>query len=564
MALARPELPALAVATVCLFVSAGLGLAVPRAIQAAIDSLGSGQTPITPELVGLGALGLAVYALASMGRTWLFTLAGERIVRRLRNQLFGRLVHQPISTFDQQRTGDLLSRLSSDTAAVQTALTVDVSHALRQLIPAVGGIALLAWMAPRLALVMAVLLPAVGIGTAWYGRRLRRDSRALADAHAEASSVASEVLGAIRTVRSFAREDWATERYGRHLDHGYEVARHRARATGVFVAVSQGVRLGAVALVVLLGVQEVAAGRLGLGALGAFLLYATMVAFSLGTLATLWGSYMRAMGATERVFAWLDTPEAATGGERPAGVRGALLLDGVDFAYPSRSDRPALRGVHLHVRAGECVALVGASGSGKSTVAALVSRLYDPDRGGLSLDDRPFTDLDPSWLREQVGVVSQEPVLFGASIAANLRLGRPDATDDELIAAAQAANALGFIEAFPDGFATEVGERGIALSGGQKQRIAIARALLKDPAVLILDEATSALDAESEHQVKQAIDRLMVGRTTLIIAHRLSTVRAADRIVVLHQGAVVEVGSHHELLHRQGAYAALVHRQNAA
>ena len=210
------------------------------------------------------------------------------------------------------------------------------------------------------------------------------------------------------------------------------------------------------------------------------------------------------------------------------------------------------------------MALVGASGSGKSTVAALVSRLYDPDRGGLSLDDRPFTDLDPSWLREQVGVVSQEPVLFGASIAANLRLGRPDATDDELIAAAQAANALGFIEAFPDGFATEVGERGIALSGGQKQRIAIARALLKDPAVLILDEATSALDAESEHQVKQAIDRLMVGRTTLIIAHRLSTVRAADRIVVLHQGAVVEVGSHHELLHRQGAYAALVHRQNAA
>ncbi len=392
---------------------------------------------------------------------------------------------------------------------------------------------------------------------------MRKLSQQAQDALAAAGQVAEETIGGIRTVRAFTQEESEAARYAQAVGESYAVSRVRIRAIATFTGGASVAGYGAVALVLWWGGRMVVGGELTPGELTSFILYTLTVAFSIGAIGDLFTDFMRAVGAADRVFALLDRDPAIplTGGLVPARVEGRVALEAVEFRYPTRPDAVVLSGLSLALSPGEVVALVGPSGSGKSTVAALVSRLYDPSAGRVTLDGQDLRDLDATWLRQQIGVVSQEPMLMSTSIRENIRYGRPGSTEEEVEAAARDANALDFIERFPEGLATPVGERGVQLSGGQKQRVAIARALLKNPAILILDEATSALDAESEHLVKTALERLQKGRTTLVIAHRLSTVKNADRVAVIAEGKVAQLGGHEALMREGGIYRRLVERQ---
>jgi ATP-binding cassette subfamily B protein len=572
LALARPQLPLLAIATGALIISSGLGLLYPQAVAWMVDSIGGEPTPLPvlgvltfDQMALLMLVVFAVSAFFSMIRAWLFTIAGERIVARLRTDLYGAILGQDISFFDRSRTGELTNRLASDTTVLQNTVTVNVSMALRFGASTVGGIAMLVYTSPRLAALALVIVPLVAVAGAVYGRLIRRWSKDVQDALADATTVAEETFSGVRTVRAFAREAGEIGRYGAAVQRSYDLAAKRALAMGVFNGFIGFAGYGTIALVVWYGGRMVLDGAMSSGELTAFLLYTLMVAFSMSALANLFGDFMRASGASQRVFHLMDTVgDYESSGDVVDAVEGHVAFDDVHFVYPSRPDITVLDGFDLTIEPGRAVALVGPSGSGKSTVAALLTRFYAPLAGTIAVDGRDVAGLDGSSLRRHVGVVAQEPILFATSIRDNIRYGRPDATDDEVRAAALAANALAFVEAFPDGLDTLVGERGVRLSGGQKQRIAIARAVLKDPAILILDEATSALDSESEHLVQEALDRLMEGRTTLVIAHRLSTVRDADEVVVLDAGRVVERGSHDELVAREGLYHKLVERQFAS
>jgi ATP-binding cassette subfamily B protein len=573
-ALARPEAGALLAGTVFLALASAAGLLYPQAIRLVIDgALGRGGSGILgggPGLVDRAAIALGALALVQGGagalRNILFSLAGERVVARLRRDVHRHILDQELAFFDERRTGELTSRLASDTATLQNAVSANVSMALRNLAMAVGGIGFLFYTSPVLTLLMLTVVPAVAVGAVVYARRIRRLSRDTQDALAAAGEIAEESISGIRTVRSFDAEEREAARYGGAIQRAYALARRRVLAGSAFFAGALGGAYVAAALVLWYGGRLVARDALSVGGLTSFLVYTLLVAMSLGVLADLWADFHRALGAAERVFELQDrVPRIPTGGgSTPVRVEGHLSLESVGFSYPSRPDTPVLRGLDLDIRAGQVVALVGPSGAGKSTVAALVARLYDPDRGRIRLDGRDLRELDPHWLRQRIGAVSQEPILFSTTVAANVRYGRPGASDAEVEAAARAANAHEFIARFPEAYSTQVGERGVQLSGGQKQRVAIARAVLKDPRILLLDEATSALDAESEHLVKEALERLMAGRTTLIIAHRLSTVMGADRVVVLEAGQVVQHGSHASLLHEDGPYRRLVERQFAA
>ncbi len=566
LALARPEASLLAIATLALLVSASTQLVFPQAVKWMVDAVIEAESPVDLNLAaGVLVVVFLVQAVFSMLRSWLFTVAGERVVARLRGDLFASVVAQDIAFYDKTRTGELTNRLASDTTVLQNAVTVNVSMALRFGLGAIGGTAMLLWMSPVLALVALAVVPVVAVSASLYGRVLRRISAKVQDALARSTEIAEETFAGIRTVRSFAREAGEVARYREAVHESYRLAAQRALAIGVFTGVAGFAGYSAVALVVWYGGSLVMQDVMTMGDLTAFLLYTALVAASLGALSGLWGDLMRAAGASQRVFALLDRAPGleAARGEVLAQVDGRVRFDGVRFAYPSRPELDVLHRLDLEVAPGEVVALVGPSGAGKSTVAALLGRLYDPDGGAISIDGHDLRALEPRALRRHIGVVSQEPILFATTIAENIRYGRPEASDDAVRAAARAANAEAFIDGFPEGFDTPVGERGARLSGGQKQRIAIARALLKDPRILILDEATSALDAESEHLVQEALERLMEGRTTLIIAHRLSTVRRADRVVVLEHGRVAESGSHDALVASDGLYRRLVERQFA-
>jgi ATP-binding cassette subfamily B protein len=506
----------------------------------------------------------ALVSAVAMGvRFYLFSLAGERVVARLRETLYRSILAQEVAFFDGERTGDLTSRLSADTATLQSAVSANISMGLRNLLQLIGGVALLIYTSPRLAALMLVVVPIIAVSAVISARRIRRLARPVQDALAESSAIAEEGIGGIRTVRAFAAEAHEAARYAVATQRSLEKARQRARASAFFMSSTSLAGYLAVALIFWYGGHLVLAGQLSPGDLTSFLVYTLIVGFSLGALTDLWTDFMRALGAAERVFELCDRqPQVTTArGLQPEHTAGLVELDEVEFAYPTRADAPVLRGLSLRLSPGEIVALVGPSGGGKSTVAALLQRFYDPAHGAQRLDGRDLRELDTDWLRRQIATVAQEPLLFSTSIADNIRYGRPGATPAEIEAAARAANADGFIRGFPDGYATLVGERGIQLSGGQKQRVAIARAVLKDPRLLILDEATSALDAESEHLVKEALERLMRGRTTLVIAHRLSTVKDAHRVVVLEQGRVAQEGRHDELLAAGGTYQRMVERQ---
>lgn len=565
--LARPEVAVLTVATLALLVSSGLGLVYPVAVQWMIEGISGDDPPIDFDSAAVLLVVLfAVQSVFAMVRAWLFTVAGERVVARLRTQLYQAIIGQDISFFDQSRTGELTNRLASDTTVLQNTVTVNVSMALRFTAQAIGALVLLLVMSRELTLLAMAVVPVVAIGAALYGRWIQRLSTEVQDALAASTEVAEESISGLRTVRSFAREEQEVARYGEAVEESYRLAARRALVTGLFQGTAGFAGYCAVALVVWYGGNLVVEGEMTIGELIAFLLYTLTVAFSLGALSGLYGDFMRAVGASQRVFQLIDQePELeGRGGRTLERLEGRLVLDGVHFRYPTRPDVPVLEGLDLVVEPGAVVALVGPSGSGKSTVASLLVRFYDPDEGTLSVDGTDLRELDTTWWREQIGLVSQEPILFATSIAENIRYGRPDASDEALREAAQAANALGFVESFPEGFETKVGERGVQLSGGQKQRIAIARAILKDPQFLVLDEATSALDSESEHLVQEALDRLMEGRTTVVIAHRLSTIRDADEVIVLDGGRVAERGRHDELMQQGGTYRRLVERQSSS
>jgi ABC transporter fused permease/ATP-binding protein len=563
-ALASPERSLLAVATLCLLVGTATSLAAPQGIRILMD-----MVTTTRNADRMGAMMLGFMALFVVGavfiflRAYLFTLAGERVVARLRRNLFSQLVQQEVAFFDREKTGDLLNRLSADTGVLQNSVTVNISMALRSVLQALGSAAVLAWTSWHLTLLMLLVVPVVAVGAVLFARSIRGLSRRTQDALAEASQVAEQALSNIRTVRSFAREGLETDRYGQRIQLAFEAGRQSARAYGAFQGGLGLAAYVAIAAVLFYGARLVMAGELSVGDLTAFMLYTLYLAFALATVSSLWGDFNRALGASSRVFELLDRQPSVVSpqGRTLSDVVGKVNLEGVHFSYPSRPDVPVLRGVDLSLQPGRVVALVGPSGSGKSTVSALISRFYDPAEGRVTLDGTDVRELKTDFLRDQVGVVSQEPALFALSIAENIRYGRLNATDAEVEAAARAAHAHEFIARFPDGYRTLVGERGVQLSGGQKQRIAIARAVLKDPRVLILDEATSALDAESEHLVQQALEQLMKGRTVLVIAHRLSTVQGADEVLVLQNGLVVERGRHEQLLVLDGVYKRLVERQ---
>ncbi len=566
LALARPQWRMLALGTVFLFVGSAAGLAFPQAMRFIMDGA---FTERSPELVDQAAAAMLVIFLvqgvAIAGRSYLFTVVGERIVTNLRKTVYSRILDQEVAFFDSRRTGELISRLASDTGVLQNTVSVNISMALRHSLMTLGGIGLLLWTSPKLTGLMLLVVPPVAIGAVTFGRRIRRFSRGVHDALAKASEAAEESISGIRTVRAFTAEDRERDRYGGAVETAFELARQRSALSAGFIGVTSFAGYSAVAIVLWMGGHQVLDGEMTVGDLTSFVLYTLTVAFALGALGGLWVDFMRAVGAGERVFEIMDRDPAIHNKEglQPDDMAGEVCFERVNFTYPARPDIQVLHDVELEVATGEVIALVGPSGGGKSTVAALLQRLYDPDEGRVLVDGLDVCDISPDWLRQRIGVVAQEPTLFSATVAENILYGRPDAGRSAVEAAAKAANAAEFIAGFPEGYDTEVGERGVQLSGGQKQRVAIARAVLKDPRILLLDEATSALDAESEHLVKDALERLMKGRTTLIIAHRLSTVKDADRVAVVDGGRVVESGPHEELVKKDGLYRRLVERQLA-
>lgn len=571
-ALAWPERWPLMLATIFLLASAAGNLAFPRAAGTLFDQALLNVTAGKVDLQRVDAMAavlvliFAATALASALRFVLFSRAGERIVSRLRGDLYASMLRQETGFFDSQKTGELTSRLSSDTTVLQTTVTANLSMVLRNLTQAFGALVMLLVTSSKLTSMMVAVVPPVALAAVFYGRKVRKLSKESQDALAKASEVAVESLGGIRTVRSFAAEAAEVSRYKDAIGHSLTLAFRRITLSGIFFGIAFFAAFSAGAFVFWYGARMVASGELTPGSLISFLFYTMQMAFGLAALAELWTDVQRAAGAAERVFELLYRTPAfePTGGTQLSKVRGEVNFDAVSFAYPSRPDVKVLQAFCLTLHPGEVVAIVGPSGAGKSTIASLLYRLYDPLAGRLLLDGTPFSQLDAEWLRRQVGVVAQEPLLFSTSIADNIRYGRQTATQAEVEAAARMANAHGFIAGFPQAYQTLVGERGVQLSGGQKQRVAIARAVLKDPRILILDEATSALDAESEHLVHEALERLMKGRTTLVIAHRLSTVKGADRVVVLEEGRVVQSGTHAALVSEEGLYRRLVERQFAA
>jgi ABC-type multidrug transport system fused ATPase/permease subunit len=500
--LARSEQRLLGVGTLFLLVGAAAGLAYPAALGQVVDDVSASDGEAVRRDVLLMLAVVAVQSVAIALRMHLFTVAGERIVARLRTRLFGHLLAQEIGFFDSRRTGELASRLAADTTVLQATVTVNASMALRNVLLAAGALTLMFLLAPGLAALMLGLLPVIALSALLMGRRLERLSREAQDALADSGAVAEEALAGIRTVRAFAREPQQGQRYAEAVQRSFALARRRSAGLSVLVGVTYFASFAALAAGLWFGMQQVIAGTLGPGDLTSFVLYGITAGFAMSGLGELWAELMRARGAGARVFELLDREAAmpAGRGTPPApgllpAVRGRVTLEHVTFRYPARPDVAALSDVSLELEPGTVVALVGPSGAGKSTLAALLPRLYDPDAGVVRLDGVDVRRLDPAWLRERIGVVAQEPILFGTSIAENIRFGRPGACEAEVQAAARAAHVHEFATALPQGYATPVGERGVQLSGGQKQRVAIARAVLKDPAVLILDEDTTPVDA---------------------------------------------------------------------
>ena len=564
LSVARPEALQLFWGLVFLILSSGAGLVFPQVVRWMIDHvLQPRDASLLLPAVGVLFAAFVLQGLSGSLRFWLFTISGERIVLRLRQRLYEKILEQEIAFFDFQRTGELMSRLASDCTVLQNTVSVNVSQGLRNIGQVIGGFGFMFYTSWRLSLLMLIMIPPVAGAAAIFGKRIRGFSKRFQAALADASVVADETISGIRTVKSFVQESSEVDRYRVSLDQSFSMARGRTMAIAQFMTFAMIAGFASIAFVLWYGGRLVILSELSIGDLTQFLLYLMIVAIGVGSLGSLWGDIMAGIGASQRVFEILERqPQESKSGEKLERIEGRIAFNSVHFSYPSRLDMEVLKGISLTIEPGQVIALVGSSGSGKTTLASLLTRFYEPTRGTVTLDGNSLGQLQLDWLREQIGIVSQEPILISSTIEENIRYGRPTASFAEVEAAARAANAYDFVMRFPEKFKTRVGEKGIQLSGGQKQRVAIARALLKDPKILILDEATSNLDTASEGLVQDALQRLMKDRTTVVIAHRLATIRDANMIFVLSNGQIIQKGRHEELADQsQGLYYQLLQRQ---
>ena len=552
-------------ALACLLIAATAALAMPVAIRYAIDYGFSGAHAGNINRYFLSLLGLgAVFAVFAGLRHYSVMWLGERIVADLRNKVFSHVILLDPRFFETTSSGEVLSRLTADTTLVQTVCGAGMSIALRSLLMLIGALIMLFVTSPRLTMMIFVLLPLVVLPVLLYGRKVRKLSRLSQDRIADTSSIAGESLNAVQIIQAFVLESVLGRRYGNAVETAFGTARRRLRMSSLLSGTIVLTAFSAIIVVLWLGARAVIAGSISPGILGQFLLYAVFVAGGTTALGEVWGEVQRAAGAMERLLELLNARPGIKSPEQPVPLpagAGRIDLEEVTFFYPSRPDQPALENFSLSVASGETVALVGPSGAGKSTVFQLLLRFYDPQAGRVLLNGVDIRNADLATVRGMLGIVPQHTVLFADNALENIRYGRPGASDEEVHAAARVALADDFIRALPGGYNAFLGERGVRLSGGQQQRIAIARAVLRNPPILLLDEATSALDAASEKLVQEALEHLMQDRTTLVIAHRLATVKKADRIIVMTEGRIMEEGRHADLLQRDGLYARLAELQ---
>jgi ABC-type multidrug transport system, ATPase and permease components len=561
--LSRPYWRRLLAALVLTALGAAVALVVPLGLRELVDAVFQDQNRTLLNWLTLALIGLFLLrSAAAFGGKYFLGWTGERMVADLRKRVYRHLHRQSLRFFTDNRTGDLTSRLTNDVGSVREAVKDALSNLLNQALSLVGSVVLMVILNWRLSLIIFLIVPAVTGFAVYFGQKIRALARRIQDRLADTTAVAEEAIASIRVVKAFARSDYEVDRYDDAVEDLFGTARYRVLVSALFESTVGLLFFAALVAIFWYGGIEVLAGRLTEGDLVAFIFYAFNIARSVGSMSQLYSTFNSAAGATERLFNLLDTEpalrDAPDAVELPP-IEGHVRLENVTFAYDEGN--PVLREISFDVPAGQTVAFVGPSGAGKSTLMSLIPRFYDPQEGRITVDGHDLSAVTRRSLREQIASVSQEVQLFNTTIGENIRYGRLDASDEAVAEAARAANAHGFIEDLPDGYDTEVGERGVKLSGGQRQRVAIARALLRDARLLLLDEATSSLDSESEALVQEALERLMEGRTTFIIAHRLSTVQTADRLFVLDDGRIVQRGTHDELMREGGLYRRLASYQ---
>ncbi|WP_341211372.1 ABC transporter transmembrane domain-containing protein [uncultured Limimaricola sp.] len=551
-------------AIVALVFTACVSLVLPLAVRRVVDNFEVDAGMLLDRYFAAALVIAGLLALGTAARYYLVTRLGERVVTDIRKALFGRMVGMSPAFYERIMTGEVLSRITTDTTLILSVIGSSASIALRNLLILIGGLALLLLTSAKLTGLVLLIVPAIIVPIVVLGRRLRVLSRENQDWIAASSGNASETLLSVQTVQAYSHEARSRERFDEITEKSFVAARERIGTRAVMTAIVIFLIFAGIVGVLWIGARDVNAGQMTIGALVQFVIYAVMVAGSVGALTEIWGELQRAAGATERLVELLNAEDSLREPAKPRSVpaaQGEIVFEDVSFSYPSRPDASALDHVSVTIAPGETVALVGPSGAGKTTMIQLLLRFWDPSTGRVLLDGADLRDMARPEFRRQMALVPQDPVIFADTARENIRFGRPDATDAEVEAAAHAAAAHEFLMALPEGYDSQVGERGVMLSGGQKQRIAIARAILRDAPVLLLDEATSALDAESERLVQRAVDRLATGRTTLIVAHRLATVKKADRILVFEAGRIVAQGSHDALVAEGGLYARLARLQ---
>ena len=555
------------IALLALLTTSGATIAIPMRFRVIVDqAFGPGaRVDDVSHAFELMLVIVVILGLATAVRFYAVSWLGERVVADLREAVQQNLLRLPPSFFEANSPKEISSRMTSDTSLIEVVVGTTVSIALRNLITGIGGTAYLFYLAPRLTLELLIAIPLIIGPIAWFGRRLSKASRTSQDRIADVGALVTEVLGAMRVVQSFNQEGREADRFTGAVEQIFAAARRRIAIRAVMTATVMVLIFGAITLLLWQGAIGVATGKVSGGTIAAFVVTGGLVAGAFGALTEVYGDLLRGAGAASRLNELLNEQPLIAPPARPVALpsppRGQLVFEKVSFRYPARPDQPAVRDLTLSIEPGETVAIVGPSGAGKSTVFQLAQRFYDPQVGTIKLDGVPLTSADPAEVRRRIALVPQEGVLFAASARDNLRYGNWTASDEAIWEAARAANAEAFLRELPDGLDSFLGENGARLSGGQRQRVAIARALLRDAPILLLDEATSALDAESERLVQDALDRLMATRTTLVIAHRLATVRQADRIVVMDGGSIVEQGTHDQLNAQGGLYARLASLQ---
>lgn len=552
----------LAGALIALLLTSGVSLSLGQGLRLIIDSgFIAGSQQQLSSAIGIMIIMISLLAIGTFSRFYLMSWLGERVSADIRKRVFNQLLSLHPSYFEENRSGEIMSRLTTDTTLLQSIIGSSFSMALRSILMLIGGLVMLLVTNLKLSLIVLSFVPIVLLPMMFFGKKVRTLARKSQDSIADIGTYAGEIIQNIKVVQSYTHESHEKEAFGNEVESAFEIAKHRIKQRSVLIATVIFMTFGAISVMLWFGGMDVLDGTITGGELAAFVFYAIMVAMSVATVSEVYGELQRAAGSAERLVELMSVESeikiASTLAKLNHDANDIISFEQVSFNYPSRPDTAALEKISLRIQRGRIVALVGPSGAGKTTLFELLQRFYDPHHGTIIFKQAPLTQLDPGELREQMGMVPQHPILFSSDVWHNIRYGRPNASDDEVVSAAKRAHADEFIQQLPDGYKSFLGEQGVRLSGGQKQRIALARAILKDPEVLLLDEATSALDAESEHHVQAALNELMKDRTTLIIAHRLATVIHADTIVLMDKGRIVDTGSHTELLSKSKLYKRL-------